>query len=55
MNDRIKYAVNKFGKENIILKPDCGFGGLLATFGDKLGSEIVRRKLKVMTEIMKNI
>ena len=55
MNDRIKYAVNKFGKENIILKPDCGFGGLLATFGDKLGSEIVRRKLKVMAETMKRI
>ena len=50
---RLQKAVNEFGAENIILKPDCGFGGLLASFGPELAPEIVRRKLKMLSTAMK--
>ena len=53
METRIQKAVDQFGAENLIFKPDCGFGGLRSTFGEELAQEIVRRKLKVLSETMK--
>ena len=50
---RIQKAINLYGKENIILKPDCGFGGLLASFGQEMASEMVRRKLQLLSSEMK--
>ncbi|MHA1611100.1 MAG: hypothetical protein ACTSVZ_00735 [Promethearchaeota archaeon] len=48
----ISKVVADYGKENLILKPDCGFGGLSATFGQELASEIVRKKLTNLTQAM---
>jgi 5-methyltetrahydropteroyltriglutamate--homocysteine methyltransferase len=49
---RVDRAIEQFGKENLVLKPDCGFGGLLATFGQELASEVVRRKLQTLTTVL---
>ncbi|MCP4760730.1 MAG: hypothetical protein GY870_03040 [archaeon] len=53
IENRIKKAVQTIGISNLIIKPDCGFAGLKATFGEELGTEIVNRKLEIMTETMK--
>lgn len=53
IEQRIQKAVQDFGAENIILKPDCGFGGLLASFGSEMAPEIVRRKLNILSTKMK--
>ncbi|MHA1339548.1 MAG: hypothetical protein ACTSRZ_04420 [Promethearchaeota archaeon] len=55
IEERIKKAVKEIGKENLIFKPDCGFGGLLPAFGENLGSEIVRKKLTNMCIAMRNL
>ena len=55
LENRILKAIKQYGKENIILKPDCGFGGLLATFGQEMATEMVRRKLKLLSSVMKKI
>jgi 5-methyltetrahydropteroyltriglutamate--homocysteine methyltransferase len=55
MEKRILAAVDEIGAENLIFKPDCGFGGLKASFGTDMASEIVRRKLKVLSETMKKV
>jgi methionine synthase II (cobalamin-independent) len=49
---RIQKAQDSLGAENLIFKPDCGFGGLLASFGQELGSEIVRTKLSRLSQIL---
>ena len=49
---RIAQVVEEFGKGNLILKPDCGFGGLLHSFGTEKGSEIVRRILTQINKLM---
>jgi methionine synthase II (cobalamin-independent) len=53
IKDRMLKVIEQFGKENLILKPDCGFGGLLGIFGQEMGSEIVRQKLRILSETMK--
>jgi 5-methyltetrahydropteroyltriglutamate--homocysteine methyltransferase len=53
IKSRIKKAVDTVGKENLILKPDCGFGGLKAVFGEKFGSEIVHAKLSNLSKALK--
>jgi len=45
---RLKKIKAEFGSHNLILKPDCGFGGLLAQFGQKMASEIVRKRLNIL-------
>lgn len=55
IKNRIEKAIDLVGKENLILKPDCGFGGLKATFGEKFGSEIVKTKLSNLTKAMKEL
>lgn len=45
----IKRGIDKFGKENLIIKPDCGFGALRNAFKDEnFVYEIVLNKLKNM-------
>jgi methionine synthase II (cobalamin-independent) len=53
MQKRIDKAVNEIGAENLIFKPDCGFGGLMASFGTELASEMVRRKLSLLSKLLK--
>lgn len=52
LEEKIAKVVATYGKENVILKPDCGFGGLKAIFGQELASEIVRHKLSNLTQAM---
>ena len=49
----IKRGIDHFGKENLVIKPDCGFGPLLGTFGQELGYEIATRKLNNMVLALK--
>jgi len=53
VKQRIQTAIDSVGKENLIFKPDCGFGGLLATFGTQVASEIVKGKLQVLCSTLK--
>jgi len=55
IESRIIKAVDDIGKESLIFKPDCGFGGLLKTFGEEIGSEIVKRKLTNLCIAIKNL
>lgn len=47
LQDYIKKGVDTFGKDNLVIKPDCGFGALKSVFGDD-AYEIVLRKLNNM-------
>jgi len=46
--NHIKKGIREYGKDNLIIKPDCGFAPLRENFGEKLGYEIVLKKLKNM-------
>lgn len=56
---RITEGINRWGKENIILDPDCGFGGLKAYIKGKLTEEmlltICYEKLQNMVKAKKEI
>jgi len=52
LEELISPVVTTYGKENVILKPDCGFGGLRAIFGQEMASEMVRQKLTNLTQAM---
>ncbi len=56
---RILEAVNQFGRDNIILDPDCGFGGLRRYVKGNLTKEVALdiccEKLKRMIEARKEI
>jgi methionine synthase II (cobalamin-independent) len=54
IKSRIKKGVDAVGRENLIFKPDCGFGGLKAAFGETFASEIVRSKLANLSKAMKD-
>ncbi|MHA1848720.1 MAG: hypothetical protein ACTSXU_13850 [Promethearchaeota archaeon] len=51
IND-LELAKKKFGQENLLIKPDCGFGGMNAfdRIEDGLGYKLAIRKLKIMNE-----
>nr|MDO8117218.1 hypothetical protein [Candidatus Sigynarchaeota archaeon] len=53
----LQLAKERFGEGNMLVKPDCGFGGMVAfdrsQFG--LGHEIVIRKLKNMTAAIREV
>jgi len=49
---RIKEGINRWGKENIILDPDCGFGGLKGYIRGELTEEIA---LKICYEKLQNM
>lgn len=51
----IQKAIDLYGKENLVIKPDCGFGPLRETFGEKDGYEIVIKKLTNMILALKEI
>jgi methionine synthase II (cobalamin-independent) len=55
IKNMIQEAVDKVGKENLILKPDCGFAPLLSIFGEEMGMEIVRGKLSNLTQAKKEM
>ncbi|MFW9876927.1 MAG: hypothetical protein ACFFG0_27860 [Candidatus Thorarchaeota archaeon] len=49
-------AINKFGKENLIIKPDCGFGGIKNMFEDEnYAYEICIRKVRNIIQALKRI
>ena len=51
----IQQAVDQVGKENLILKPDCGFAPLLSIFGEEKGMEIVSGKLSNLVQAKKEM
>ncbi|MHA1658405.1 MAG: uroporphyrinogen decarboxylase family protein [Promethearchaeota archaeon] len=51
----IKKGIALYGKNNLIIKPDCGFGPLLKTFGGEFGYEITLKKLNNMVLALKEI
>ncbi|MHA1987133.1 MAG: hypothetical protein ACW98D_10875 [Promethearchaeota archaeon] len=51
----IKKAIEQYGKENLIIKPDCGFLPLKDTFGEKEGYEISMSKVRNMVKALNNI
>jgi 5-methyltetrahydropteroyltriglutamate--homocysteine methyltransferase len=50
----IQKAVNLVGKENLIIKPDCGFQPLRDSFEEDFAYEIVTRKLNNMILALKS-
>ncbi|TFG16286.1 MAG: hypothetical protein EU530_11985 [Promethearchaeota archaeon] len=55
IKDSIQEAVDQVGKENLILKPDCGFAPLLSIFGEEMGMKIVNGKLRNLVQAKKEI
>jgi len=55
LKDYISKGIEHFGKENLVIKPDCGFGPLLKTFGEELGYNIVINKLKNLVSAVKQL
>jgi len=51
----IKKAIDQYGKENLIIKPDCGFLPLKDTFGEKNGYEISISKVRNMVKALNRI
>ena len=51
----IKKAISQYGKENLIIKPDCGFLPLKDTFGENQGYEISISKVRNMVKALNNI
>ncbi|MHA2035341.1 MAG: hypothetical protein ACW972_00895 [Promethearchaeota archaeon] len=51
----IKKAINQYGKENLIIKPDCGFLPLKDTFGESKAYEISMGKVRNMVKALNNI
>ena len=49
----IKKGIDQYGKENLVIKPDCGFGALRDTFGEEMAYEIVTRKLNNLVIALK--
>ena len=56
---RIDTAISRWGEENLILDPDCGFGGLRGYIRGLLTEDVAMRicfeKLKLMSDIKKEI
>lgn len=51
----IKKAIDQYGRENLIIKPDCGFLPLRDTFGEGIGYEIAKRKVCNMIKALRKI
>jgi len=51
----LKKAIKQYGKENLIIKPDCGFLPLKDSFGEKDGYEISIGKVKNMVKALNKI
>ena len=55
LENYIRKAINQYGKENLIIKPDCGFLPLKDTFGENNGYEIAISKVRNMVKALNNI
>ncbi|MFO8017488.1 MAG: uroporphyrinogen decarboxylase family protein [Promethearchaeia archaeon] len=44
----IQRGIDQYGKENLLIKPDCGFGSLKEVFGEERAYTIVIKKLNNM-------
>jgi len=53
LKNYIKKAIDQYGKENLVIKPDCGFGPLKETLGEDKAYEITIRKLNNMVLALK--
>jgi methionine synthase II (cobalamin-independent) len=52
----LRKAIIQYGKENLMIKPDCGFGATKNVFKDEnFAYEIALRKVKNMVKALKNI
>ncbi|HEC38516.1 MAG TPA: hypothetical protein ENI29_09790 [bacterium] len=51
----IRKAIEIYGKENLIIKPDCGFLPLRDSFGEKRAYEIAIKKIKNMVLALNKI
>jgi methionine synthase II (cobalamin-independent) len=50
----IKKGIDQYGKDNLIIKPDCGFYPL-KVFGENQGYEIAIRKVKNLVLALKEL
>jgi len=50
----IKKGIEQYGRENLIIKPDCGFYPL-KVFGEKDGYEIAIKKVRNMVQALKEL
>ena len=55
LENYIRKAFKLYGKENLIIKPDCGFLPLRDMFGEKIGYEIAKRKINNMIQALRKI
>ncbi|MFQ6125747.1 MAG: hypothetical protein ACE5R6_14260 [Candidatus Heimdallarchaeota archaeon] len=53
IQDWIRKGMEAFGAENMMIKPDCGFGPLLGAFPGDKPYQIVLKKLRNMVEAVK--
>ncbi|MFW9880485.1 MAG: hypothetical protein ACFFG0_46040 [Candidatus Thorarchaeota archaeon] len=54
LKNYIKKGINQYGKENLIIKPDCGFYPL-KIFGEEIGYKIAIKKVKNMVLALKEL
>jgi 5-methyltetrahydropteroyltriglutamate--homocysteine methyltransferase len=52
---RVQKAIEIYGEDNLIIKPDCGFMPLKEAFGEKMAYEITLKKLNNMVLAVKRI
>jgi methionine synthase II (cobalamin-independent) len=54
----LQIGKDRYGAEHMLVKPDCGFGGMNAfdrAYGAGVGHDIVKKKLKTMTTAVKQV
>ncbi|MBN2151734.1 MAG: hypothetical protein JW839_09830 [Candidatus Lokiarchaeota archaeon] len=54
----LQVAKERFGADNLLVKPDCGFGGMNAfdrAYGPGVGHDVVKKKLRVMTAAVEQV
>ncbi|HME51891.1 MAG TPA: hypothetical protein VKM55_06720 [Candidatus Lokiarchaeia archaeon] len=54
----LNIAKDRYGADNLLIKPDCGFGGMKAfdqAYSKGIGQDIVKKKLKAMTTAVKKV
>ncbi|MFW9822279.1 MAG: hypothetical protein ACFFE4_05065 [Candidatus Thorarchaeota archaeon] len=51
----IKKGITQYGKENLVIKPDCGFLPLKGTFGEEKGYNISISKVRNMVKALNKI
>jgi methionine synthase II (cobalamin-independent) len=55
LKDYISKGIERYGRDNLLIKPDCGFLPIGQTFGENDGYEIVIRKVKNMVLALKEL